>query len=126
MNLEIVYVRTCLADYWSGHHKAHVCVPVWNGMTFNELKSSLHSEISEGAICGSDTVSDLLRVSGDFSEEEIEIADQAAHNAVDNIVLSESADQYHLFGDIDEADETQENDYHDTVYAYFLIVETEN
>ena len=64
MNLEVIHVKTCLPDYWSGHHKAHVCVPVWNGMTFNELKSSLHSEIAQGAVCGSDKISELLGLSG--------------------------------------------------------------
>lgn len=121
MKLEIIHVDTCLPGYWSGHHKAHVSVPVWRGMTLDHLKSSLHSEISEGAICGSDTVSDLLRLSEDFSDEEIEMAYQAAQDAVDAIVLSESANQDHLFNlDLDLDDDGE------TVYAYFLIIDTES
>lgn len=120
MNFEIVHVDTCLPDYWSGHHKAHVCIPVWNGMTFNELKSSLHSEIAQGAVCGSDTITELLSIGGDFSDEEISAAYQAAHDAVDAITLSESANPDHLFTNLDL------DDAYEPVYAYFLIVDTES
>lgn len=125
MNLEIIHVSTCLPDYWSGHHKAHVCVPVWNGITFDELKSSLHSEISQGAVCGSDKISELLGLSGNFSEDEIETADKAAHDAVDGITLADGANPNHLFGYLDETDETDGVCFDETVYAYFLIVDTE-
>lgn len=120
MNFEIVYVNTCLPDYWSGHHKAHVCIPVWNGMTFNELKSSLHSEIAQCAVCGSDTIAEMLSLSGDFSDEATSTAYQAAHDAVDAITLSESANPNHLFSNLDLDDDGE------TVYAYFLIVDTES
>lgn len=94
-------------------------------MTFDQLKSSLHSEISQGAICGSDTISELLSLSVDFSDDEIETAYRAAHNAVDDIVLSEGENPNHLFGHLDEIDETDETCFDETAYAYFLIVETE-
>lgn len=123
MILEVIHVDTCLPGYWGGHHKAHVCIPVWNGMTFNELKSSLHSEISQGAICGSDTISEILSLSGDFSDDDISTAYQAAHDAVDAITLSESANPDHLFTDLDLVDPDDDGE---TVYAYFLIVDTES
>lgn len=123
MNLEVIHVDTCLPGYWGGHHNAHICVPVWNGMTFNELKSSLHSEIAQGAVCGSDTITELLSLGGDFSDEEISIAYQAAQDAVDGIVLSESANPENLFADLDLVDPDDEGE---TVYAYFLIVDTES
>lgn len=125
MILEVIHVDTCLPGYWSGHHKAHICIPVWNGMTFDQLKSSLHSEISQGAICGPDTISELLSLSGDFSDDEIATAYRAAHDAVDGIVLSEGANPENLFDDLDETDETCFVETGEPVYAYFLIVETE-
>ena len=118
MILEVIHVDTCLPDYWGGHHKAHICVPVWNGITFDQLKRSLHSEIAQGAVYGSDTIAELLSIGGDFSDEEISIADQAAHDAVDAITLSESANPDHLFANLDDDGET--------VYVYFLIVDTES
>lgn len=126
MTLEIIHADTCLPGYWDGHHKANICVPVWNGMTFSELKSSLHSEISQGAICGSDTIAEILSLSGDFSDDDISTAYQAAHDAVDAIVLSEFANPENLFVNLDPDDgdgcETDET----SVYAYFLIVDTES
>lgn len=121
MNLEIIHVDTCLPDYWSGHHKAHICVPVWNGITFDQLKRSIHSEISQGAVCGSDTIAEMLGLSGDFSDDDISIAYQAAQDAVDGIVLSESANPENLFTNLD----TDMDDDYEPVYAYFLIVDTE-
>ena len=120
MKLEIVHVSTCLPDYWSGHHRAHVSVPVWHGMTLEQLKGELRSEIAQGAVAGSDGVTELLAL-GWSSSEEIDAAYKAAHDAVDDLTVADGVDPDFLFSDLDPADEDCES-----VYAYFLIVDTEN
>ena len=126
MKLEIVHADTCLPCYWSGHHVAHICVPVWHGMTLDQLKSELHSEISQGAVAGSDNITELLTQASWFSSQEIDAADKAAHDAVEEITVADGVDPECLFSYLDRADENEGSEYHDSVYAYFLILDTEN
>ena len=55
MRIEIDHADTCLPDYWSGSHKAHVSVPVTRGMSAKELRQAIKSEINQSAIAGNDT-----------------------------------------------------------------------
>ena len=123
MNLEIIHVDTCLPCYWSGHHKAHICIPVWHGMTFDQLKASLHSEISQAAIRGYDKISEILGLMGNFSDAETRAAYWAAHDAVDNIAVHDGINPDNpdnLFCDLEQTDDPD-----DMTFAYFLIVESE-
>ena len=81
-----------------------------------------YSEIAQGAVCGSDTITELLSLSCDFSDEEVSTAYQAAHDAVDAVTLSESANPANLFANLD----LDLDDDYEPVYAYFLIVDTES
>lgn len=55
MRLTIDHADTCLPDFWSGSHKAHVSVPVTRNMSAEELRRAIKSEINQGAFAGSDT-----------------------------------------------------------------------
>lgn len=114
--LECVHSDTCLPDYWSGHHAAHIQVPVWHGMHISELKSALHSELNQGAVMGSD---DRTRDdSGDIGD----VWHKRAHAAINRIKPAVKGKR-RLFNDLDKVPE--DDDTCDTVYAYFVFVDKE-
>ena len=57
IKLNIKHCSTCLPCYFGGHHLAWICVPVHDKMTFKELRTNLHSELNQGAIGGSEPLS---------------------------------------------------------------------
>lgn len=60
MKLEIYHADTCLPGYWPGHHRAHVQIPVVPGMSGKAIREAIRSEISQGAVMGSDDIAFLL------------------------------------------------------------------
>lgn len=68
MKVYIVHADTCLSDYWSGHHRPHVCVPMFDGITYAEIRDAIREEIRQGAVMGSDDDAQLL--SSDFVQDE--------------------------------------------------------
>lgn len=54
MKVNIVHADTCLSDYWSGHHRPHVAIPVHRGTRFCDVRQDLRTEVSQGAVMGSD------------------------------------------------------------------------
>lgn len=58
--LECAHADTCLAGYWSGHHRAHVAIPVYKGMHLADVKRAILSELRQGAVMGSDRLAWLL------------------------------------------------------------------
>src|SRR5690554_7923907 len=72
MKLEIVHVDTCLSDYWSGHHLAHVQIPVIPGMSMKDIKNSIKQEILQGAVMGSDDIAFLLSADYVGADREVE------------------------------------------------------
>jgi hypothetical protein len=112
MKLELCHIDTCLTDYWCGHHRLHISIPVYKGMALWEIKSALHGEISQGAFCGSDALADALR--------EGDSAVYRACKAAINRLAPAKKGQRKFFVDLKE---TIEDDYQDQVYAYFVFVE---
>lgn len=104
------HADTCLPDYWSGHHLAHIQVPVDRDTTITQLRAALHSELSQGAIAGSD------RRTRDDSED-FDNWLKAAHAAIDRDVrLKHPRTTMRPFRDL----ETQlDDDY--SVYAFFVF-----
>lgn len=109
------HVDICLPDYWSGHHLAHISVPVYNGMKLGELKSVLHSELNEGAVAGNNPLT------MDGSGEDGDKWYKKAHAAVNRITLV-NPKKRKLFTELDVQ---TEDDYCDSVYAYFVFIESE-
>lgn len=106
--LECCHVDTCLPDYWSGHHLPHVQVPVDRRTTFADLRRDLLSELSEGAVMGSDDMAQQLAA----WEEGVYAAAQAA---VRRIKPATKGRRY-PFRDLEPQTENS-----DSVYAYFVF-----
>ena len=109
--LECRYVDTCLPDYFSGHHLAWICIPIYKAMSLAEIKSAIHSELTQGAIGGSD------KRTRDDSGEIGDTWFYRAHAAVDRIKPSKKG-QRRFFADVPIDDDA---DY--SVYAYFVFGE---
>lgn len=106
------HAGTMLPDYWSGHHLAHIQVPVYRDTTITQLRAALHSELNEGAIAGSD------RRTRDDAED-FDNWLKAAHAAIDRDVRLKHPRTTmrpfrHLEAQLDD-------DY--SVYAFFVFVD---
>lgn len=55
--LMCLHADTCLSDYWGGHHLPHIQIPAYR-MTADELRKELQNELRDGAIGGSEDVSE--------------------------------------------------------------------
>ena len=60
MKINIYHIDTCLPDFFGGHHKAHLQVPLDCNTSIEDLRRNLLSELHQGAVGGSDTVADAL------------------------------------------------------------------
>lgn len=110
--LNCQHADTCLSDFWSGHHAAHVQVPVSRDTTMNELRRALHDELSMGAVSGSDDrTRDDSGVVGDAWFK-------AAHAAINRDVRL--AKRGKPFGSLEPDTEDSE-----TVYAFFVFTDRE-
>lgn len=117
MKFEIVHVDTCLPSFWGGHREAHVSIPVWNGMSLADVKSSILDAINHGCVCGSDRTVDLLVTFEGVDSEEAAAAYAAVRKAVDAMQVADGVNPDHLFNDLDVLDDDDGCD----VYAYFII-----
>lgn len=117
MKPEIVHADTCLPEYWRGHHRAHLSIPVYRGMTLKEIKRSLLSELIQGAIMGSDHVAEALSDCSRYAPEEQERIYKKAKAAINRIKPTIKR-QRRFFLDLEEIEEDD-----DPVYAYFVFVE---
>lgn len=119
MKLLCQHVDTCLPDYWSGHHLPHVMIPVYSTMTFAEIRQAIKSELSQGAIMGSDDNARLL--SADFvlpcDERQADIVTRAAYAAVNRDIKPAKKGARYPFKDIESGEDME------TVYAYFVFIE---
>lgn len=121
IKFECSHCDTCLPGYWSGHHLPHVQIPVWNGMSLKDIKSSIMGELRQGYVMGNTEHARLL--SADLVRPgEDQLADKvtkAAYAAVNRIKPAKNG-QKKFFTDLDKTDE---NDCDETVYAFFVFVE---
>lgn len=120
-DVECCHADTCLPDYWSGHHLPHVSVPVWRGMTLKELREAIAGELRHGAVCGSTYEASLL--SRDvIREEEEPLAGrltELAYRAIEQLATDKGrSGRQRLFKDLDH---TTDDDYGESVYAYFVF-----
>lgn len=106
------HAGTMLPDYWSGHHLAHIQVPVDPTTTITQLRAALHSELNEGAVMGSD------RRTRDDSGEVGDRWYKAAHAAIyRDVRLSHPRTTLRPFREL----KPQPEDSDVTVYAYFVF-----
>lgn len=121
IKFECCHCDTCLSSYWSGHHLPYVQIPVQNGMSLKEIKEAIFDELKQGYVMGSNDYARLL--SADLVKpEEDYLADKvtrAAYAAVNRIKPAKKG-QRKFFTDLDKTDE---NDYDESVYAFFVFVE---
>lgn len=119
MKLEICHYDTCLPDYFSGHHNAYIQIPAYNGMSLKEVKQGLRNEIAMGAVGGNDRIAYLL--SSDYVQpSEEKEATKAVYAAINRMKPSKKG-QRKFFTDL----EKDIDNVFDSVYAYFLIVDSD-
>lgn len=118
MKLEICHADTCLPDYWSGHHRAHVQIPVIPGMSGKDIREAIRSEISQGYVMGSDDIAFLLSADyvGADREADADKVTKAVYAAINRMRPARKG-QRRFFTDIEAHDDAE------TVYAFFVIVE---
>lgn len=121
MKLELVHCDTCLPDYWSGHHKAHLQITIWPGMSLRDIKSQLRNELIYGAIAGSDDLARLLSAHMVKPEEEKQAdrAMRAAYAAINRLSPAKK-NQRRFFTDLEQ---TPDDDGCDQVCAFFVFCE---
>jgi len=110
--LECSHCDTCLPDYWSGHHLAHVHIPVYHGMKLSDIKRELRNELNMGTIAGNDP-----RTSDD--NELNEQWYKAAIVAV-NKIKPDIKNQRRFFMNLEKQDDDEHYD-NDSVYAFFVF-----
>ena len=120
MKLEIVHAETCLPDYWRGHHKAHLSIPVYKGMTLKEIKSGILHELAHGAIMGGDSVAEALSDCSRCTPEEQARIYKKAKAAINRLKPAIKG-QRRFFLDLEETGE--DDGWGSQVYAYFVFVE---
>ena len=120
MKYKFSLADVCLPYYWSGHHLAHVQIPVYHGMKLNEIKDAIRSQLSQGCVMGNTDEARLL--SSDFINPNDELSadklTKKAYAAV-NRIRPAKKNTRRFFMYLDE----QTYDDFWTVYAYFVFVE---
>ncbi len=114
MKLNCQHADTCLSDYWSGHHAAHIAIPVHNGMSFKAVREAIHSELNAGAIAGSD---DRTR---DNSGAIGDAWYKAAHAAVNRDVMPAKKGARNAFPNLEKTPDDWDGD---CVMAYFIFTD---
>jgi len=102
MNFQLSHLDTCLPDYFLGSNLPHIQIPVYSGMTLDDIKIALREEIACGQIGGSTP----------WEVKESELFTVMSLLAIDD--LTGNSDTY--FDDIES------NDDHVSVYAYFVFI----
>lgn len=106
---ELIYVETCLPDYWSGHHLPTLQVGVWQHFTLRELKDELKGELN------------LLWEYYDQQGVDFD----AAEAAINALTLRDGLDPatHKLFEDV-PLPVTEKDDW--VCYAYFVLEEVDH
>lgn len=109
MNKQITvsFYDACLSDYFGGHHKPVLQVPVDGNTTRKELYSSLLSELAQGVI--------------DYEIDENRLDYEAICQAIKDCIYfkSEWKDSDILFPGIDKWEESDDNC--ESCYAFFIV-----
>lgn len=118
ITLNCQHADTCLPDYWGGHHRAHVQIPVYRGMSPKAVRDAIASELRQGAVAGSDRLADLLSADMVAPEDE-KLADavtRAAYAAIRRDVRPAKKGARRLFLDLEPETEDGES-----VCAFFVF-----
>lgn len=121
ITLHCHHADTCLPDFWGGHHRAHVQVPVYRGMSPRAVRNAICDELRQGAVAGSDKLARLLAADLVLPEDE-KLADavtRAAYAAVRRDVVPAKKGTRRLFLDLEP------DDGDECVYAFFVFVPDE-
>lgn len=124
ITLNCLHCDTCLPDYWSGHHLAHISVPVHRGMSAAAVRAALRDELRQGAVCGHDDIARMLSADLVAPEDEsrTDAVTRAAYAAINRDVRPAEKGARRLFLDL-EPEETDSDDCRESVYAYFVFAE---
>ena len=103
--ITVSFYDACLPDYFGGHHRPVLQVPVDGKTTRHELFIGLCDEVNSGAI--------------DYQIDENQLDYDAIRQAIKECIFwnAECKDSDILFPDLDKWDES--DDY--SVYAFFII-----
>ena len=109
MNKQITvsFYDACLPDYFSGHRRPVLQVPVDGSTTRKELQAGLLSELAEGVI--------------DYQIDENQLDYDAIRQAIKDCIYfkPECTDDDILFPDLDKWEDSDDNC--DSVYAFFIV-----
>ena len=111
--ITVSFYNVCLPDYFGGHHKPVLQVPVDGNTTRQQLYSSLLSELAQGVI--------------DYEIDENRLDYAAIRQAIKDCIYfkPEWKDDDILFPDLDKWDETDDN-CDSVVYAFFVVDWSDN
>jgi len=108
----LVNTDVCLPGYFSGDSRPWLCLPVYP-MQLDELKQQLISELSQGALGGN----------LDWQEKESDEFFNAAKKAISELSLADNLPHDHILFADHAINENNENDFIDSVCAYFVFIE---
>lgn len=117
MKFECCHADTCLPDYWGGHHRPHVQIMAYPGMSLDDIKEALHHEIDQQAIAGSENVEDKPDEWYDAikaSVDELEPKNPSQNTFFDFYDRPKSIV------------EEPEDEFSDSVYAFFVFMEIDD
>ena len=116
---DCAHADTCLPDYWGGHHLPHIQIYVVPGMSLSDIKKALRSELSQGAVCGSNAAARAL---SDYIVRDEKYADKVTKSAYAAIarIKPVKKNQKKFFTDVELGE-----DGDSSVYAYFVFREIE-
>ena len=106
----IELLDVCLPDYFTGYHRPVIAVPVHNGMTFDELSKEIENELNY-------SWDYLCNQNNGFSKTEVLIIDDYVRRLKEDQVYKDSG----LFIGTDELEEDENEEYIESVYAYFSL-----
>jgi len=117
---EFVHADTCLPDYWCGHHLPHLQIPVYRGMTMKAIKDALSYELHTGYVGGTCEAARLLNPDSvnPGEEDQAERIHKAAQAAINRIAPANKG-QRRFFMELEP--ETDEDEFDESVYAYFVL-----
>lgn len=120
MKLDLCLTDVCLSSYFSGDSRAHIQIPVYNGMTMKAIKQALRGELKQGYVNGSNDIAWLLHSDyvGPDREKDADRAIKAAYAAINRMKPAKKGQRI-FFKDL----EKNLDEDCDSVYAYFVFVE---
>lgn len=106
-SITVCFVTCCLPDYFGGHHKPVLQVPVDGNTTRKDLYSSLLSELTEGVI--------------DYQIDENQLDYEAIRQAIKDCIYfkPECKEDDILFSDLPACEDLESDDF--MVYAFFVV-----